>query len=222
MGVTELRDHPRPRPAPPPGPGPGLPPYRGWLSTGLWIVPVVLALSVGTAFVATSRQAPTYRTSATVAVVPNATIRDGAELLRSLETLERRTVIATFAQIPATEPIREAAARDLKLVPDSLDHYRTQAFVIPSTNLIRIEVEGPDPARATAFVNALVIATAKEARALYRVFEMTVLAGAVQPARPVAPNPRRALALAAILGAFLGIVATYLFQRLKSSPSPPL
>jgi capsular polysaccharide biosynthesis protein len=182
------------------------------------MVPLVVTLSVGAAFVATSRQTPTYRTSATLAVVPNATIANGAELLHSLETLERRTVIATFAQIPSTERIREAAARDLQLGPESLREYRTQAFVIPNTNLIRIEVDGPDPARATTLANALVSQTASEAKALYRVFEMTALAAAVRPTEPVAPNPRRALVLATILGAFLGVVATYLFARLKSSP----
>lgn len=218
MAVTELRDHVRARPAPRPGPGPDLPLYRRWLSAGLWIVPLVLALSVGTAFVVTSRQTPVFRTTATVAVVPSAAIREVPDLMRGLETLERRTVIATFAQIPSTERIREAAARALTLQRDSLPYYRTQAFVIPNTNLIRIEVEGPDPVRATALANALVSTTTVEAEAMYRVFEVTALAGAVPPTGPVAPNPRRALALAAILGAFLGIAASLLFVRLKSPP----
>ncbi|HEV8304524.1 MAG TPA: hypothetical protein VGQ25_06180 [Gemmatimonadales bacterium] len=184
------------------------------------MVPLVLALSVGTAVVTTSRQTPTYRTSATLAVVPNATIRDGAELLRSVETLDRRTVIATFAQIPSTERIRVTAARDVALQADSLGDYVSQAFVIPNTNLIRIEVAGPDPARAAAFANALATTTTSEAKAMYRVFDMTPLAAAVRPTVPVAPNPRRAIALAAILGAFLGIAATYLLVRPPSSPSP--
>jgi capsular polysaccharide biosynthesis protein len=183
------------------------------------MVPLVLALSVGTAVVATSRQTPTYRTSATLAVVPNATIRDGPELLRSIETLDRRTVIATFAQIPSTERIRVTAARDVALQADSLGYYLSQAFVIPNTNLIRIEVAGPDPARAAAFANALATTTTSEAKAMYRVFDMTPLAVAVRPTVPVAPNPRRAIALAAILGAFLGIAATYLLVRPPSSPS---
>ena len=218
MDLTELRDHVRARPAPRPGPRPGWPLYRRWLSAGLWIVPLALALSVGTAFVVTSRQTPVFRSTATVAVVPSAAIRDVPELLRGLETLERRTVIATFAQIPSTGRIREAAARALTLPPDSLPDYRTQAFVIPNTNLLRIEVEGPDPARVSALATALVSTTTVEAAAMYRVFEMTVLAGAVRPTRPVAPNPRRALALAAILGAFLGIATSFLFVRLKSPP----
>lgn len=218
--VTELRDHARARPALPPAPGPDLPPRGRWLRVGLWIMPVMLTLSVGTAFLVTSRQTPTYRSSATVAVVPSVTISEGPELLRSLETLERRTVIATFAQIPATRRIREAAARDVGLAADSLPAYHLHALVIPNTNLIRIEAEGPDPARTAALANALVITTATEARSLYRVFELTAVADAVRPAGPVAPNPRRAIALAAMLGAFLGVVATYLFLRLKSSPSP--
>jgi capsular polysaccharide biosynthesis protein len=218
MEVTELRDHVRARPAAHPGPARDGPPLRGWLRMGLWMVPLVLALSVGTAAVVTSRQTPTYRGSATLVLVPSAAIRDGPDLLRSLETLERRTVIATFAQIPLTERIRVAAARAVALQPDSLGYYLSQAFVIPNTNLIRIEVEGPDPARAAGFANALATTTMAEAKAMYRVFEMTPLAAAVPPTVPVSPNPRRAIALAAILGAFLGIAATYLLVRPTSSP----
>src|ERR1051325_10072668 len=94
MGVTELRDHHRTRPAPLPGSVGGSPLYRRWLTTGLWIVPLVLALSVATALVVTSRQTPIYRSAAVVAVVPSATVPNGPEVFRSLEALEGRTVIA--------------------------------------------------------------------------------------------------------------------------------
>lgn len=213
MAMTELRDHPRIRPAVPPEGIPTSLPYRRLLQTGAWVVPLAVALAVGTALLVISRQIPTYRSSATVALVPGATVAGETDLLRSLETLERRTVIATFAQIPAAQRIREAAARDVSLPADSLPEYRSQGFVVPNTNLIRIEVHGPDPARATALANALVASTAAEAKAMYRVFDMTTLNRAVRPATPEAPRPRRALALAVILGAFLGLAATYLVVR---------
>lgn len=213
MGVSELRDHLRIRPAPLPGSPGGAPLYGRWLRTGSWVVPIMLALSVGTALIVTSRQTPTYSSAATVALVPSVSIADGPDLLRSLETLERRTVIATFAQIPLADRIRQAAARDISLPADSLAGYHALAFVIPNTNLIRIEVEGPDPARTAALANALVTATAVEAKAMYRVFELTALARAGRPTAPVAPNPKRAVALAAILGVFLGLAATYLLVR---------
>ena len=213
MGVSELRDHLRVRLTSRPEAAPGALPYGRWLRTGSWVVPIMLALSVGTALVVTSRQIPTYSSVATVALVPGASVAEGPDLLRSLETLERRTVIATFAQIPLADRIQLAAARDVALPGDSLAAYRTLAFVIPNTNLIRIEVEGPDPARTAALANALVTATAAEAKAMYRVFELTALTGAKRPAAPVAPTPRRAVALAGILGAFLGLAATYLLVR---------
>jgi capsular polysaccharide biosynthesis protein len=211
MGVTELRDPVRARHAPAPMLPRGAAPDRRWLSAGLWILPLVLAFSVGTAYVVTARQTPIFRGSATLVLVPATQIVEGSDLLRSLETLERRTVIATFAQLPSADRIRAAAARDIALRPDSLGYFRSQALVIPNTNLIRIEAEGPDAARAAAFANALASVTTVEAKAMYRVFEMTTLTAAVQPTVPVAPNPRRAVALAAILGAFLGVAATYLF-----------
>ena len=219
MTVTELRDQVRVRPAPQPGPMRDTSPDRRWLRAGLWIVPLVLVLSVGTAYVVTSRQTPIYRGAATVAVVPGATVADGADVLRSLETLERRTIIATLAQIPPTQRIQSTAARDVALQPDSLGYFASRAFVIPNTNLIRIEVEGPDPERAAALANALASVTTAEARSMYRVFELTPLAAAVRPTVPVAPSLRRATVLAAVLGLFLGVAATYLFARPWTSPA---
>jgi hypothetical protein len=218
MGVTELRDPVRARPAPQPMLAHGAPANRRWLSAGLWILPLVLTLSVGTAYIVTSRQTPTFRSSATLVLVPDARILEGPDLLRSLETLERRTVIATFAQLPSADRIRLAAARDIGLRPDSLGYFPSQALVIPNTNLIRIEAEGPDAVRAAAFANALAAVTTAEATAMYRVFAMTTLTAAAQPTAPVAPNPRRAVALAAILGAFLGVAATYLLVQSRTSP----
>lgn len=186
--------------------------YRYWLTTALWIVPVLMTLSAGTAVLLTSRQTPVYRSSATLAVVPNTAIQEVPELLRGIETLERRTVIATIARLPSMTVVRETAAQTLdgSAVPPD---YSARGAVVPNTNLVRVEVEGSDPDRAAAFANALGGAVAAQAQAMYRVIELRTLAAAVPPAGPAAPNPKRALVLALVLGGVLGVAATYLFVR---------
>lgn len=188
---------------------------KAWLWAGLWIMPLIVGLSVGTAHVLTSRQTPIFRSSATLAIVPAASIEEMPDVMRTLETLERRTVIATFAQMVSTARAREDAARALSLPASALHDYRSRALVIPNTNVVRVEVEGPDARRVAELANALAAATSTHAQAMYRIFETTTLASAVQPPGPVAPNPKRALSLALILGAFLGVAATYLFVRLR-------
>ena len=188
-------------------------PYRRWLAA-LWIVPIVIALAAGAAVLVASRQAPVYRSTATIAAVPGSAIREIEQVLRGIETLERRTVIATIARLPSTARIRAVAAGALGQ-SDSLAGYSAHSSVIPNTNLIRIEVEGPDPVQAASFANALGNATATEVQAMYRVIEMSMLTDAVPPALPAEPNLRRALVLAVVLGAFLGVAVTYGFVRLS-------
>lgn len=162
----------------------------------------------------TSRQPRVYRASTTVVVTPNTDVEGMGDVLRSLETLERRTVIATFARVPATAETRAAAARQLGRADADLSPYRVEASVLPNTNIIKIDVEGPDAAAAAAVANAVSEATRDEVRRMYRIFTLRTLAAASPAPRPVRPDPRRNYVVAGILGLFLGVLAAVLIERL--------
>lgn len=162
----------------------------------------------------TSRQPRVYRASTTVVVTPNTDVEGMGDVLRSLETLERRTVIATFARVPATAETRAAAARQLGRADADLSPYRVEASVLPNTNIIKIDVEGPDAAAAAVVANAVSEATRDEVRRMYRIFTLRTLAAASPAPQPVRPDPRRNYVVAGILGLFLGVLAAVLIERL--------
>ena len=168
----------------------------------------------------TSRQPKVYRASTTVVVTPNTDVEGMGDVLRSLETLERRTVIATFARVPATAETRAAAARQLGRADADLSPYRVEASVLPNTNIIKIDVEGPDATVAAAVANAVSEATRDEVRRMYRIFTLRPLAAATAPARPIRPEPRRNYVVAGILGLFLGVLAAVLIERLLAPAAP--
>lgn len=172
-----------------------------------WWIPVVFAAaSIGVAVLFTSRQTPVYRTSATSAVVPADELEDASDVMRGLETLERRTVVATFAMVAEARATRQSAAARLGLETDEVQRYSVDASVVPSTNIIRITVEGPDPEGASRLANTLADVTAAEARDMYRIFGMRPLQAASPRWSPIWPTPGRNYTVAAILGVFLGVI----------------
>ncbi len=194
---------------------------RSWWWAGL-AVPV---LAVASAMYLTDRQPRVYRADATVAVMPSADIANPAEVMRGLETLERRTVIATLASMAGTRRARNAAAERLGLSHSEVADYRVQASVLPSTNIIRVTVQGGDGERVSALANELVGVLGDQVREMYRVFEMEPLESAQPTRRPFHPDPVRNSTTAAVVGLFLGLLLTLLLETLRSqraSVSPPL
>lgn len=173
-----------------------------------WVPAATLAVGVATAGWWTSQQPQTYRASAMLAVTPNSDVQSDGDVLRSLDVLERRTLLATLARIPGTRETRSAVAEAVGREPlEGLRAYRISASVLPNTNIIRVDVDGTDSALAARVANAAGEVTAAEARSLYRIYTMRSIAAAEAPTRPIHPDPRRNSLAAGIAGLFIGAVA---------------
>ncbi|HEX5758951.1 MAG TPA: hypothetical protein VF121_07125 [Thermoanaerobaculia bacterium] len=175
-----------------------------------------LAVALAAAAFYTARQEPVFRATTTLAVVPVSEVEGTEDILRSLDTLERRTVVATFAKVPGTAETRRAAARALALRERALRAYRLRGSVLPNTNIIQLQAEGPDARTAAALANAAAEATRREARSMYRIYTMRTLEEARPPGRPVYPTPRRNYVVAAVLGLFVGAIGALLLARWRT------
>lgn len=182
-----------------------------------WVVLVVLVLTVVVTAVVTASVTPIYRSSALLVVTPSDVVREPEDVLRALETLERRTVIATFARIPSTRESRDAVAKALGKDPDSLRGYDLDGAVLPSTNIVRIVVEGPDPQQAATMANAAAVLTATQARELYRTYTMHLMATARSSSQPVRPDRGRNYLVAVAVGLIVGLVAAFVLEHLRAS-----
>lgn len=187
---------------------------RGW-----WIILAAMALALVVAAMLSRGQVPLYRSATTLIVVPARETKDTSDILKSLETLERRTVVATFAKIPSAPETRAAAAKSLSLGENALAGYRIEGSVVPNTNIIRIDVEGSDGKTVADVANAAAAVTNTQARALYRIYALQTLARALPQSRPIHPDGRRNYLVALVLGAFVGCAAAlswpYVSVRLR-------
>lgn len=184
---------------------------RGW-----WLALLVLVACVAVAGWLAARESPVYKSSASLVATPSSRLEANDEILDAIEGLERRTVLATFARIPPAPETRDSAARRLDLPARDLRYYWIGAYVLPNTNVIRIDVVGPDPERTAEVADAVASETRSEARSLYGVYTLRRLARAEVAEEPERPDPKRAAAIGGVVGLFLGALAALALEAARS------
>jgi uncharacterized protein involved in exopolysaccharide biosynthesis len=194
-----------------------------------WVALLVLLLSLATAHVLTRRTTPVYRAASTVVVIPNgAVVTSVREIIDSLDTLDRRTVVATLARLAHSQPVVAAAAEKAGMPREVSRQHRVRTIVLPNTNIIDIEVTGPDPEACATLANGVAQSASSEAIQLYQTFRMRLLDEAVPSRRPIRPDVQRNLTVAAVLGALGGLALAAAIEwarraaaASREAPAPP-
>jgi len=190
-----------------------------WLDTvrrRWWIATVIVVAALVTALILTSQQKALYRSSTTIAIAPAASISDLNEVVRSLDTLERRTIIATVARIAGTTDFRDQAAVAARVPVADARGAEISATVLPNTNLLRITVEGDDPQRVATLANAAAATLAETTAKMYRVYQLTVISRATPASQPFFPNPGRNYTVALVSGLVAAAGALFLLHWINT------
>lgn len=165
------------------------------------------------AWVVAAMQPDRYRASVLAAVAPVAEALDPSELLRGVEVLEQRTVVATVAAL-AKAPSTAAQALGENA------GYSIDAAVLPNTNLVRVDVEGANAARATEIANRVPALLGQQARNMFKVYGVTPVSPATQPAEAISPHAGRAVAAGLLIGLILGAVIAYAMEKSRNAAKP--
>lgn len=177
---------------------------RWWLPLGAAVLGAVVAL------LAAMSQPDRYRSSSVAAVTPSAIV-ESTDLLRSVDTLERRTIVATAAELVATAPTRRSAG----LTEADESGYSLDARVIPNTNLVRVTAEGEDAARVAAIANQTPRVLSAQLRQLFRVYDVQTVSEASPSATPVSSGAARSAAAGGAAGLILGVLAAVALHLLS-------
>ncbi len=185
---------------------------RGWAVFAFTVV--VTALAAFYAF----RSAPVYRADATVLIEAEDRFRTGVELLRS-RTLARQVVDELqLSRDPAfaandPDPRTGVATVDREGVVDELLS-RLHLERVASTDLVRLGVESPEPARAALIANALAdAATSFELDGAAGSMGVRLVDRAAVPDAAAGPAPWQIVALAAIAALLTSVLAAIARDR---------
>lgn len=162
--------------------------------------PVAAAAIAGmiVAWLFTALQRDRYRATLLAAVSPLGETLNATDVLRGVEVLEQRTVVATVAALASTPSTTRPATQ-----PDTAG-YTIDASVVPNTNLVRIHVEGPDAARATAIANGLPAILSQHTRSMFKLYGVTPVSPATQPTEPVSSASARTILAGLLIGLVIG------------------
>jgi diguanylate cyclase (GGDEF)-like protein len=182
-----------------------------------WIILAALIITLIPTLFFVQRQPIVYQTEATFVIRPRASLGvTDADVVKVLDTLSRRVEInTTFAEVANSSLIKQRAIDRLNLTTQEKQGLKVDSKVIAGTNILNINVQGPDPNIVRDFADAISQETLTYVSNLYDVFEMEPLDTAHLPTKPVSSNRIITLALGGAMGLFLGIGLVFFTEYLK-------
>jgi diguanylate cyclase (GGDEF)-like protein len=177
-----------------------------------WIMVLITTLvTFNAALIFSYVATPTYRASARFTVSPSTQIISATDMVNSLEALDKRSIISTYAEFLNSPRIHNETIQDLQLDPLKINEtYEITTVVLPDANILELTVSGPSPEMTALLANQVGNKAVETITQYYQAYEINILDPAIVPIQPISPQPVRdsalALALGLILGAGLAII----------------
>jgi len=182
--------------------------YLHMIRRSWWIVVLTTLSAVLTALTSAYYATSIYSSSARYLVSPNPNYLGGDvdyNLIYSLDTLDKRTIITTYAEVLNSPRIFTETIQSLGLQESELGAYTHMAVVFPETNIVDLTVSGPDPELVVRLTNKLGQNAVAFVENLYPIYDMGLLDPAPTPTVPIYPRPLRDAGVALVVGLALGI-----------------
>lgn len=189
--------------------------YFRMLGRSWWIVALTALAATASALVYSFFSEPTFVAKVRYIVSPNPAYFVGSpgNVISSLDTLDRPSVMTTYAEILNSPTITTEAYTLLKMSSGDQEEYTTTALVLPDTNIIELSSQGPDPVQTALIANTIGEKAVQYITGIYQLYDITLLDKATPNSEPISPQPLRDAAIATVIGLALGI-ALALFREL--------
>lgn len=189
--------------------------YLKMLRRGWWIVALAALMAVNVALVASFLATPQYQSSTRFVISPNTNLVEGRDVINSLEALDKRSIISTYAEFLNSRRIHKETIAALNLSDEIFEEYTITTVVLPEANVIDLTVAGPDPVTAAQLANQIGQRTIDYISVLYGAYDISFLDPAVPADLPFSPQPLRDSALALMLGLVGGATLAILREQIR-------
>ena len=158
---------------------------RGW-----WLILIAALVAVNLSLVYSYYLTrPTYEAAARFIVTPNLQNIASGDLINSLEALDKRSIISTYAEVLNSREVINGTMNLLGADPTQFANYTTFVTVLPDANIIRFSVRGPDPEVSAILASSIGQNAIDFIRNLYVIYNIEFLDQAVVPSEPIEPRP---------------------------------
>ena len=183
---------------------------KGWR-----ILIIFVAVFAAAALIWSITVTPMYRASAKFLVYPNDTLTSSRDVVSSLDTLDKRTISTTYADILDSNRVYQDTISRLQLKDADIKDVKVYSEVQTDTNILILHVEGPDPKTATLLANNVGQNGISYIKSIYQVYDIAFLDTAVEPTTPYRPQPFFDMLIAAGAGLILGILYLVIRELLR-------
>lgn len=209
------------KPAPPPATRPTLRGGPGGVAHYWWVIVIAVVFAMGSTAFFARNQPPVFRADATLVLAPIDGLGTTRDVVDSLNTLDRRSVVATLATVPASRTVRQRARTELRLTGEQIRNYDVKTAVVPDTNVIEVTVEGPNPKLVAALAYAIAQQSIASTPQYYNIYALKALDWPTVPSQDVGPSLGRKMIAGTLFGLFVGfamaLFLSYVFaERLGS------
>jgi capsular polysaccharide biosynthesis protein len=186
---------------------------RGWRILIIFVSAFAVAALIWSILIT-----PMYRASAKFLVYPNDTLTSSRDVVSSLDTLDKRTISTTYADIMDSNRVYQDTINRLQLSEATVKDVKVYSEVETNTNILVLHVEGPDPKVATLLVNNIGQNGISYIKSIYQVYSIAFLDLAVEPQTPYIPQPL----IDTLIAAGAGLLAGFIFLILRETLRVPL
>ena len=193
--------------------------YIQMIKRGWWLIALSALAALNMALISSYNATPRFRTKASFIVSPGPSILAGQdkEVINSIEALDKRSIVSTYAEVLKSDAIFDQAAADIGFGENELSSYTVTAVVLPDASVLELTVEGSNPNIAAQLTNQIGTLSIEYIEELYLVYNINRLDQATPPSNPFSPQPIQDSAVAFILGAGFGAMLAIL-REFTSTP----
>ena len=187
---------------------------RGWR-----IIVFTALLAINFSLLVSYLSTPIYQVTSRFIVSPNAGIYDNSwDIVSSLDTLDRRSIINTYKEVLASPAIYGNSPDLQELAAEELESdYTITVVVVPDSNILKLTVEGPNPDRAMLIVNAIGAQALEVINRLYPVYNFSILEKPEMPSKPIRPQTAQNAGLALLVGLIIGTGLAFSKEQLQNT-----
>jgi diguanylate cyclase (GGDEF)-like protein len=186
---------------------------RGW-----WLILIAALVAVNFSLIYSYYLAkPTYEAVARFIVSPNYQNIESRDLVYSLDVLDKRSIISTYAEVLNSQELISRTLNTLGVSAEQWTAYRTFVTVLPDANVIRFSVQGPDPEATAMLANGIGQNAIDFIHNLFVIYNVEFLDQALVPVEPIAPNPLQNAGLALLVGIVVGVGFAIFRDQLSST-----
>ncbi len=188
--------------------------YLRMLQRGWWIIALCALVGIAVSLVLSYYSIPTYMASSRFVVSPDSDVSKGVDVINSLNTLDKRSIVTTYAEVLNSNTIYNQALNELDLTGTDVDGYTHSSVVLPESSVLEIYVEGTDPQLAAKLADGIGQQAIRYIDGLNQGYNIRVLDPAQAPTEPVSPQPARDASLAFVFGMVMGVSLAIIREQL--------